>query len=194
METLHRTLWMSHLETLQVLSLAKFKIHPTLSYLGHPGTLQMYWPFSVNEPLRHIAVFFWEISKCIHGLHNQDTAVTSLGTLWMYWVFPGPGKLQINWLGKLWMYFQCPGWYMVGTLSMSLQCICSIPAQYTTPCPQCISCLLVPSYLRTNITCFSLVSLWGSSERLETPVRLQPSLSPLLDSHIPGTCSGVDSW
>jgi len=35
------------------------------------------------------------------------------------------------------MYFQCPGWYIVGTLSMSLQCICSVPAQYTTPCPQC---------------------------------------------------------
>jgi len=34
------------------------------------------------------------------------------------------------------MYFQCPGWYIVGTLSMSLQCICSVPAQYTTPCPQ----------------------------------------------------------
>ena len=24
----------------------------------------------------------------------------------------------------------------VGTLSMSLQCICSVPAWYTTPCPQ----------------------------------------------------------
>ena len=35
------------------------------------------------------------------------------------------------------MYFQCPGRYMVGTLSMSLQCICSVPAWYTTLCPQC---------------------------------------------------------
>ena len=25
---------------------------------------------------------------------------------------------------------------MVGTLSMSLQCICSVPARYTTLCPQ----------------------------------------------------------
>ena len=36
------------------------------------------------------------------------------------------------------MYFQCPGRYMVGTLSMSLQCICSVPAWYTTLCPQCL--------------------------------------------------------
>ena len=34
------------------------------------------------------------------------------------------------------MYFQCPGQYMVGTLSMSLQCISSVPAWYTTLCPQ----------------------------------------------------------
>jgi len=31
---------------------------------------------------------------------------------------------------------------MVGTLSMSLQCICSVPAQYTTPCPQCLGLVL----------------------------------------------------
>ena len=35
------------------------------------------------------------------------------------------------------MYFQCPGRYIVGTLSTSLQCICSVPAWYTTLCPQC---------------------------------------------------------
>ena len=91
--------------------------------MSHSGTLQY---------------FFWEILKCTHGLHDQDTAVTSLGTLWMYQVFAAPGKLQRNWLGKLWMYFQCPGQYMVGTLSMSLQCICSVPAWYTTLCPQCM--------------------------------------------------------
>ena len=26
---------------------------------------------------------------------------------------------------------------MVGTLSISLQCTCSVPVRYTTPCPQC---------------------------------------------------------
>ena len=57
-------------------------------------------------------------------------------TLWMYWVFPAPGKLQRNWLGKLWMYPQFPGRYIVVTSSMSLQCICSVPAWYTTLCPQ----------------------------------------------------------
>jgi len=45
--------------------------------------------------------FFWENLKCTHGLHNWNTAVTSLGTLQTYRVFPGPGKLQRNWLGKL---------------------------------------------------------------------------------------------
>jgi len=34
--------------------------------MSHSGTLQY---------------FFWENLKCTHGLHNQDTAVTSLGTL-----------------------------------------------------------------------------------------------------------------
>ena len=38
------------------------------------------------------------------------------------------------------MYFQCPGRYIVGTLSTSLQCICSVPAWYTTLCPQCKLC------------------------------------------------------
>ena len=34
--------------------------------------------------------------------------------------------------------------------------------------------VLVLYYLRTNITCFSLVSLWGSSEHLESPAQLRP--------------------
>ena len=58
MGTLQGTLWMGHLGTSQVLSLGNFKMNPLLSYLGHPGTLWMYWLFSVNEPLRHTAVFF----------------------------------------------------------------------------------------------------------------------------------------
>ena len=35
--------------------------------------------------------------------------------------------------------------------------------------------VLVLYYLRTNITYFSLVSLWGSSERSDPPARLRPS-------------------
>ena len=49
------------------------------------------------------------------------------------------------------MYFQCPGQYMVGTLSMSLQCICSVLAWYTTLCPQCLHSAL------SSFACF----MWG---------------------------------
>ena len=36
-----------------------------------------------------------------------------------------------------------PGRYMLGTLSISLQCTCNIPAQDTTPCPQCMFLLTI---------------------------------------------------
>jgi len=40
-------------------------------------------------------------------------------------------------------YSECvcnvPDGFLVGTLSISLQCTCSVPAGYTGPCPQCIS-------------------------------------------------------
>ena len=52
---------MSHSGTLQVLSLGKFKMYPLLSCLGRPGHIIWYTVnqlFSVNKPLRHIAVFF----------------------------------------------------------------------------------------------------------------------------------------
>ena len=43
-----------------------------------------------------------------------------------------------------------------------------------------ISPVLVATNLRTNITYFSLVSVWGSSEHSDPPVRLRLSLSPLV--------------
>jgi len=37
-----------------------------------------------------------------------------------------------------------PGEFVPGTLSISLQCTCDVPAQYTTPCPQCLRLLVLP--------------------------------------------------
>ena len=51
-----------------------------------------------------------------------------------------------------------------------------------------IFCVLVFDNLRTNITYFSLVSVWGSSERSDPPARLWPSLSPLLLTSFPLAC------
>ena len=81
--------------------------------------------------------FLWEISGCSNQLPNGDITVTWLGTLWVYWLCPGLGHCREIGLENSERTCSVPGRYMVGTLSISLQCTCSVPVQYTTPCPQC---------------------------------------------------------
>ena len=81
--------------------------------------------------------FLWENSGCSHQLPNGDIVVTWLGTLWVYWQCPGLGHCREIGLENSEHTCSVLGRYMVGTLSISLQCTCSVPVRYTTPCPQC---------------------------------------------------------
>ena len=56
----------------------------------------------------------------------------------MYWQCPGLGHCREIGLENSEYTCSVLGRYMVGTLSISLQCTCSVLVQYTTPCPQCI--------------------------------------------------------
>ena len=92
---------------------------------------------SLNEPLRNIAgTFFGKI---------QDVPINYLmGTLWscdlVHFECPDHSPGQGHWRKTGREHSECtgdvPGWYMLGTLSISLQCTYDVPAQYTGPCPQ----------------------------------------------------------
>jgi len=47
------------------------------------------------------------------------------------------GELLGNLLGNSGCTWDVLGQHMPSTLSISLQCPCSVPARYTAPCPQC---------------------------------------------------------
>jgi len=70
------------------------------------------------------------------------------------------------------MYSQCPGWYIVVTLSMSLQYICSVPAWYTTLCPQCLS-LTEEAEVCAYDASFTFTAHSSSSEDLESSVNVE---------------------
>ena len=54
----------------------------------------------------------------------------------MYWLCPGLGHCREIGLENSKHTCIVPGRYLIGTLSISLQCTCSVPVWYTTPCPQ----------------------------------------------------------
>ena len=56
----------------------------------------------------------------------------------MYWLCPGLEHCREIGLENSERTCSVLGRYMVGTLSISLQCTCSVPVWYTTPCPQCV--------------------------------------------------------
>jgi len=105
---------MSHSGTPGVLSLGKFKVFPRCSHLGYPchmtwyivDVLTIFFQWATWE---HHGYFLSGNLRCTHGLPNQNTAITSLGTLWMYWAFTVLWILQSNWLGKFWVCLWCTG-------------------------------------------------------------------------------------
>ena len=103
-----------------------------------PGTLQMYQQFPCNEPLGYTAgTFFGKIENVpINYLIR-----TSQSHHWEHCEYPDHflawGNCRETGLENCECTFGFPAGYLAGTLSMSLQCICSVPGGYTTPCPQC---------------------------------------------------------
>jgi len=136
--TSQRKFWMSHSGKFWILSLEKLWMFPWCSWWKHPGhmiwntanVLAIFWPrdweHSEWTAQENSGYFLWENLECSHSFPDGNILVTSPGTLWMYWPFPDPGKLQGNWLGIFWMNLQCTrwvfAWYFVHVLVMDLWC------------------------------------------------------------------------
>ena len=103
-----------------------------------PGTLWMYWAFSFNEPLRYIIDTFFgkfcsvAMDYLISTPQSHDWEHYKCTEHFLCWEHCNEISL-VN--------FKCVcnilGGFLVGTLSMSLWCTCSVPTWSTTPCPQC---------------------------------------------------------
>ena len=110
-----------------------------------PGTLQMSWPFPapgtgniLNELLRKIlGTFFGKIlnvpmmflmgTPWSHDLEHCECTSHFLTQEYCR---------ETSWEHSEWTW-DVLGGFLPGTLSMSLWCPCDVPAQDTTPCPQC---------------------------------------------------------
>ena len=86
---------------------------------------------------------------------KRDITVTWLGTLWICWLCPGLGHCIEIGLENSECTCNVLGRYRVGSLSISLQCTCSILVWYTTPCPQCAVWHTI-----WTITCDGLEQIW----------------------------------
>ena len=95
--------------------------------------------FFQNEPLRNIVGTFFgktlgfPIDYLIGTLQSHDLEHYECTGHFLHWE-------HCNEIG--WENSKCacyiPGGNWVGSLSISLQCTCNVPARHTTPCPQCL--------------------------------------------------------
>ena len=109
----------------------KFKISPSLSQWGHPSHMTWDTVNTLQESLEwatqeHCSYILWENSRCPHYVIDGNIAIMWSGTLWVYWPFPRPEKLEEHWQGKFWMDLWCTrwvhAWYFVHFLAMYLWC------------------------------------------------------------------------
>ena len=93
---------------------------------------------SLNEPLRDIAVtFFGKIQDVPINYIMGTSQSCDLGHCECPGHSPGQGNCRKTGRENSECTWDVLGGYMLGTLSISLQCTCNVPAWYTGPCPQC---------------------------------------------------------
>ena len=93
---------------------------------------------SLNEPLRDIAVtFFGKILDVPINYLMGTSQSHDPGHCECTDHSPGQGNCRETGRGNSECTCGVPGGHMLGTLSISLQCTCDVPAQDTSPCPQC---------------------------------------------------------
>jgi len=98
---------------------------------------------SLNEPLRDTAVtFFGKIQNVPINYIMGTSQSCDLGHCECPGCSPGQGNCRKTGRENSECTWDGLGGYIPGTLSISLQCTCSVPAQYTGPCPQWLLLLL----------------------------------------------------